>query len=63
MEINISQLHSLNMVTINGAVIENVTEYAIKSGRSGKTEVTLTFAIPDTNFIECTVLETPKELT
>ena len=52
MEINISQLHSLNMVIINGAIIENVTSYAIKGGRSGETEVSLTFKIPDTNFIE-----------
>lgn len=60
MEINISQLHSLNMVTINGAVIENVTEYSIKSGNSGESEVSLTFKIQDTNFIECTVLANPK---
>lgn len=60
MEINISQLHRLNMVTINGAVIENVTEYSVKSGKTGETEVSLTFKIPETNFIECTVLESPK---
>lgn len=57
MEINISQLHSLNMVTINGAVIENVTGYAIKGGHAGETEVSLTFKIPNLNFIEFSASE------
>ena len=56
MEINISQLHNLNIVTINGAVIENVTGYAINCGRSGETEISLTFKIPDTNFTELSVV-------
>lgn len=56
MEINFSQVHSLNLVTIDGVSIENVTNYSIRSGRDGETEVTLSFKLPNTNIIECSVV-------
>ena len=56
MEINFSQIHTLNLVTINGVVIENVTNYSVKGGKNGETEVTLSFKLAETNIMECSVV-------
>lgn len=59
MELNITQLHKLNLVTIDGKEIENVTNYSIKGSRDGKTEITLTFVLNDVELSEFTALEHP----
>lgn len=58
MELNISQIHSLNLVTIDGAQIQNVSNYSIKGGRDGKMEVTLTFTLDEVDMVEFTLLKT-----
>ena len=52
MTVDISRLARSSILTINGNQIQNVKAYQIKENASGGTELVLTIAVPEREFVE-----------
>ena len=52
MTVDISRLTRSGILTINGNQIQNVKAYKIKENASGGTELVLTIAVPEREFVE-----------
>ena len=52
MTIDLSRLRSSGALSINGVPLQNVKSYQVKENESGGTELVLTIAVPEKEFLE-----------
>lgn len=52
MKIDVSRLHSSNILIIDRNPINNVKAYEIRKGNTGETEIVLTVSVPEKEFVE-----------